>query len=118
MATIGINDLKLQAIVGTNDWERNIKQEVIVNISIKYDASDAIANDDLKKALDYEALSKGIKSAVEDSKFFLLETLTNMILQIVMDNPLTESATVRPNKPEALNFSESVSIELSDSHKS
>ena len=38
MATIHITNLRLRAIIGANDWERDTLQEVIINITIDFDA--------------------------------------------------------------------------------
>lgn len=113
MATIRITDLKLRTIIGTNDWERNQKQDIVINVTLHYDASAAIASDDLKEAVDYKTITKKIIKKVENSQFFLLEKLTDMILDIVMENPAVQEASVRVDKPFALRFSNSVSVELS-----
>ena len=53
MTKIRITDLKLRAVIGTNDWERETKQDVVINIAIDYDATKASESDDLKDAIDY-----------------------------------------------------------------
>ena len=112
MAIIRIKNLKLRTIIGTNDWEREHKQDVVINVIIEYDAAGAIASDNLKDATDYKKITKKIIKAVETSHFFLLEKLTKMILDIVMKEALVKEATVRVDKPFALRFSDSVSLEL------
>ena len=118
MATIRITNLKLRAVIGTNDWERDCKQDVIINIKIDFDGSKASQSDDLKDTIDYKALTKQIIQEVESSQFFLLEKLAKSILTIVMNNPLVEEAQVRVDKPLALRFADSVSVELKDKNKS
>ncbi|MCK5178135.1 MAG: FolB domain-containing protein, partial [Candidatus Omnitrophica bacterium] len=65
MATIRITNLKLRTVIGTNDWEREYKQDVVINIRIEFDASKASERDDLKDTLDYKAITKNIIQAVE-----------------------------------------------------
>ena len=55
---------------------------------------------------------------VETSSFFLLEKLAKVILHIVMENSLVKEATVRVDKPFALRFADSVSVELSEKKES
>ena len=112
-AKIQISDLKLRTIIGTNDWERTTKQEVLINISLEHNATKAIATDNLKDTVDYRALTKRIIKEVEGSRFLLLEKLTDYVLNIVMENPKVKNATVRIDKPRALRFARSVSVELS-----
>ena len=112
MSTIRITDLKLRTIIGINDWERKQKQDILINIKMEYDVTKAVKSDNIKDTIDYKAITKKIIKAVEPSKFFLLEKLTNFILDIVMDNPRIKEATVRVYKPLALRFARSVSTEI------
>lgn len=113
MATLHITDLTLYTIIGTNAWERTKKQKVVINISMEYDSSQAVKNDDLKAAVDYKAIAKKIIRAVTASRFLLLESLADSVLTIIMDNKKVKKATVHIDKPKALRFAKSVSAELS-----
>ena len=117
MATIRITDLRLRAIIGTNDWERDNLQDIVINIAIDYDAQKAARSDKLHDTVDYKTITKNIIKEVESSHFFLLETLCYKILQIVFENPKVKKAFVRVDKPLALRFADSVSVELSQSRK-
>lgn len=112
MATIRITDLRLRTIIGINDWERKSKQDVIINVSMEYDATKSAKSDDINDTVDYKALSKEIIKKVEGSSFFLLEKLAYTILNIVMTHSLVEKAHVCVDKPFALRFADSVSVEL------
>lgn len=118
MATIRITNLKLRAIIGIHDWEREHKQDVIINVAIEFDASKSIKSDSIKDTVDYKVITKSIITQVEASEFQLLEKLTQLVLNIVMENPQVQEATVRVHKPFALRFADSVSIELSKKRKS
>jgi len=112
MAKIRITDLKLRTIIGLYEWERTAKQDIIINIVIDFDAAKAAQSDDLNDTVDYKTMTKKIIKKVEASSFFLLEKLTDMILNIVMENTLVHEASVRVDKPNALRFADSVSVEL------
>lgn len=118
MATIRITDLKLRAIIGIHDWEREHKQDVIINIQIQYDSAKACETDAIEDTIDYKVITKRVIKEVEPSNFFLLEKLTKLILDIVMDYPKVEEVAVRVDKPFALRFAGSVSIELTEKRKS
>jgi len=106
---IRIKNLRLRTIIGVNDWERKNLQDVVVNAEIEYDASRAIETDDLEYAFNYRGVTKRIISAVESSRFHLLDALANHILQIIMDEPKVRKASVEVDKPNALRFADSVS---------
>ena len=113
MAKVRITDLLLRTIIGTNDWERKKKQDVIINISLEYDSRQSRKLDSIKTAVDYRSLTKRIVEQVESSQFFLLESLADFISKMIMENSKVKQTTVRVDKPHALRFARSVSIELS-----
>jgi D-erythro-7,8-dihydroneopterin triphosphate epimerase len=118
IATIRISDLLIRAIIGGNDWERDTPQDVVITISLTYDASPAIDSDQMENAIDYKKLKRRIIEEVEQSRFKLLETLTNHVLSIIMDDKRVCEAFVRIEKPGALRFAKTVSVEMSDRRKS
>lgn len=118
MATIRITDLRLRAIIGIHDWEREHKQDVIINITMEFDALKSIRSDAIKDTVDYKVITKRVIREVEASDFQLLEKLAKLVLDIIMEDPRVQEATVRVDKPFALRFADSVSIELSENRKS
>lgn len=115
MAIIHITDLKISTLIGTNDWERTKKQQVVLNIQVSYDASEAVKSDSITDALDYKTLKKQIIAFVENSHYGLLEKLTQEILTLILQNKRILSATVRIDKPKALRFAKSVAVEMTAS---
>ena len=113
MAIIRIKNLRLRCIIGANDWERDHKQNVIINVVFYFDATKSSMSDNLKETVDYKVITKKIISITEDSSFYLIERLAKVILDIVCEHPLVEKANVIIDKPAALRFSDSVSVELS-----
>jgi len=117
MATIQITDLLLRTIIGTNDWERDKPQDIVLNISIEYDARKATRSDNIRHTVDYKSLTKKIIQLVENSRFFLLEKLTDTVLDIILKTDGVRAATVRIDKPNALRFAKSVSITMTKQRK-
>lgn len=115
MATIRITDLRLRAIIGINDWERDHKQDIVVNIAMDYDENPSTETDDLKDTVDYKTITKNIIEHVEDSEYFLLEKLVNEILNITLQDSRIKKSTVKVDKPQALRFADSVSVEITKS---
>ena len=112
-AILRIHNLRLKVIIGLNDWERSNLQDIIVNVSAEFDASEAIATDTVIATVDYKDLKKKIMLQIPSTSYNLLEKLTDHILQIIMEDQRITSATVRVDKPGALRFADSASIELS-----
>lgn len=112
MAIIRITDLSLKTIIGIFDWERKQKQKVIINVELEFNASKAVKTDRVKDTVDYKTITKKIIQHVEGSKYFLLEKMTDSVLKIVLKDPKVKRAKVRIDKPGALRFARSVSVEL------
>lgn len=113
MGIIRINDLKVRALIGAYSWEKVNKQELLINITIQYDATKASQSDKLKDALNYESVAaKAIKTA-EGSSHALLEHLASKLLAGIMRDKRVENAYVRLDKPHALPAARCVSFEIS-----
>jgi FolB domain-containing protein len=108
-----IMDLRLRTIIGFNDIETKEKQDVVITISYKYNASKAIAADDVKLGFNYKTLTKKIISFVENSHFKLLEALAQGILDIVTENKELKDISVIVEKPGALRFTDNVIVKIS-----
>lgn len=111
-ATVRITNLRLDVIVGCNEWERHRTQEVVINTTMEFDAAAAVASDALEATLDYRAVKKKIIASVKESSFSLLESLTAHVLGLVMEDDRVVRASVTIDKPKALRFADSVSVTL------
>ncbi|MEE9543962.1 MAG: dihydroneopterin aldolase [Thermodesulfobacteriota bacterium] len=109
---IRIKDLKLRTIIGFKEWEREKKQDITINLRIETDETGAAQSDDVKDTIDYKVITKRIITEVEATDFKLLEALSGFILDLVMEDERIEKSTVEIDKPHALRFTRSVSIEM------
>jgi dihydroneopterin aldolase/D-erythro-7,8-dihydroneopterin triphosphate epimerase len=107
-----IRDLHLRCIIGIHEWEREKRQDVLVNIELEADCAPAGASDDFSDAVDYRALSKKVINLVEESDFFLVEKMAEEIAALCLADPRVEVARVRVEKPGALRFARSVGVEV------
>ena len=112
MAVIRVKNLLVRTIVGFNPEERVNRQDVIINLEIEVDVSKAVSTDHQDGIYNYKAITKTIIAFVSDSKYNLLEKLTHEVLQLVMKDERVIRAKVEIDKPQALRFSDSVSVEL------
>jgi len=112
LAVIKINDLRVRAMIGAYPWERVNKQELVINITIEYDASKACLSDKLKDALNYESVAAKAVKTTESSRYVLLEKLTAKLLAGIMSDHRVQAAHVRVDKPHALPEARCVSFEL------
>lgn len=108
-----IENLRLRTVVGIYDWEKQSKQDVVINVELEFDGSAAIKSDDIDDSINYKTINKEIIAHVENSNFDLIEKIAGDVLDIVMKDRKIQKATVKIDKPGALRFTDSVSVELS-----
>ncbi len=112
-AIIRIKNLRLRTFIGIKDDEIKNKQDVIINVVIHYCADKARNSADIQDALNYRTITKAIIKLVENNRFSLLENLTSQVLAIASDHDWIDYASVEIDKPHALRFADSVSLQLS-----
>ena len=110
MDTILIEDLEVNAIIGTLPEERLEAQRLILNLEIFTDFTAAGASDDLNDAVDYSMLEGAVKILTERSQFQLLEALGSEICRTVLSVPQVDRVKVRISKPGAARFARTISI--------
>lgn len=108
---IFVRDLLVRGIVGINDWEREARQDILINLELEHDLSVAAASDDITDALNYRTLTKEVVAYVEGSSHYLVERLAEEIARICLAHG-ARAARVRVEKPGALRFAESVGVEI------
>ncbi len=113
LVCLRIKNLRLRCVIGLNDWEREKKQDVVINVEFRYEAGSAVMGDAVDEAVDYKKITKRIIAAVEATSFRMLESLTAAVLELVMQEPRVTEATVEVDKPHSLRFTDSVSASLS-----
>lgn len=110
MDRIHIDDLLLRCIIGTNEWERDKKQDVLIGIVLHADLRRAGETDDLTDTLDYRAIAKRVIAHVEASTYGLVEALAEHIAQICLSDPRVARVEVDVQKPGALRFARTVGV--------
>ena len=112
MDHINIKDLHLRTIIGINQEERRNRQDVLINIVMDADSSQAGESDDIDDAVNYRTITKRIIQLVESSHFYLVEKMAAEIAAICLDDPRVERARVTVEKPGALRFARSVGVSI------
>ena len=112
MAIIRIKKLLLRTYIGFNDEEIREKQDIIINMTIDVDLSHTIKNDVVDGSYNYRTITKNVIELVQNKKYKMLESLTQSVLDEIMKNKKVRFAKVEADKPHALRFAESVSVEL------
>lgn len=110
MNTVYIKGLRAQAVIGVYDWERLIRQPLVMDLEMASDTARAAATDTIADALDYAAISQQVIALVEGSEFQLLESLAEAIATMVMREFGVPWLRLRLGKPGAVAEAEDVGV--------
>ena len=110
--TIEIRDLHVRTIIGTNDWEREKRQDVIISAWLSADTRKAGASDRIEDAINYRDVAKRIMTLAEESKFFLIEKLAEEIARICVREFGAAGVKIHVEKPGAVRFCRTVAITI------
>lgn len=106
-----IKDLLLRGIIGLNDWEREKKQDILINLTLFTDMRAAGQSDNPDDILNYRTITKAIIDYVENSQHYLVEALATQIARLCVEHGAGR-VIVRVEKPGALRFAQSVGVEI------
>ena len=110
MDKIFLTGLTIECVVGVWEWERQVKQSVVLDIEMAADIRKAAASEKLDDTIDYKKVSKRLQSFVGESQFLLVETLTEQIAKLIISEFGVAWVKVRLNKYGALRGVQDVGI--------
>ena len=113
MDTIFIHALKAEAIIGIFDWERQVKQTILLDIELNADIRKAALTDSIEDTLNYKRVSKRVVAFVESSQFHLVETLSEHVAMLILAEFDIRTVRVELSKPGAVRGSKDVGIIIS-----
>ena len=87
--TVSIRELRVSAVIGVRDWEREIEQTLVLAVDMAADVAKAAASDHISDALDYSAVAQTVADVVTQGEFQLIETAAEHVAQqLLADYPL------------------------------
>ena len=110
--TIFLRGLKTECIIGFIDWERQIKQTVVLDLEFPCDCTRAAATDAVADTIDYKGVAKRVLAFVSESQLQLLETLAHRLAMLLLDEFKLEWVRITINKPGAIRHSRDVGVSI------
>jgi N6-L-threonylcarbamoyladenine synthase len=109
---IFLRGLTSECIIGFIDWERRVKQTVVLDLELPVDCARAAASDEVADTLDYKKVAKRVLSFIEASEFKLVETLAHRLALTVLEEFALPWVRVSVNKPGAIRGSRDVGVTI------
>ncbi|WP_066802050.1 dihydroneopterin aldolase [Moraxella oblonga] len=107
-----IKGLKINTHIGVYDWERAIKQALIVDCEMVCDMTMASQTDDVAHAINYKTVCEDIERLCHEIKAKLLEKLAEEICVYLLANYPCQNITLTIHKPNAIKQADSVGVKI------
>lgn len=107
---IFLRGLTAECIIGFIEWERRVKQTVVIDLELPVDCCRAAMSDDVADTVDYKKVAKRVLAYVEASEFKLVETLAHRLALLLLEEFGLEWVRIALNKPGAIRNSRDVGV--------
>ena len=112
MDRVFIEALEIDCVIGIYDWERKIRQPIVLDIEMGFDNRKPAASDDIADTLDYKAISKRLIEFVGNSSFGLVEALAENCCRVIIEEFAVAQVRLKLSKPGAVRGSKAVGVIL------
>ncbi len=112
MDRIFIKDLVARGIIGVNQWERAVPQEIVISLTMFVDTRSAASSDNVGDTINYSDVSKRALHLAETQKRLTVESLANDLAKMCLEDQRVTKVIVRVEKPGAVRFTKSVGVEI------
>jgi len=112
MDKVFIKGLHIQTTIGFFQWEKEIKQTLVIDVAMAWDTAQAAKNDELAKTLDYAEISIAIEAFANENPVDLLETLAERMAAFLMSKFHIPWLQLTIGKPGAIHNTTTVGVEI------
>ncbi|MFK4016982.1 dihydroneopterin aldolase [Cobetia marina] len=112
MDRVLIEALAVETVIGVYDWERTIRQRLMIDLEMATDIRPAAAGDDLTHTLDYAAISARIQTYADDSQFELVETFAERLAALLREEFGIPWLRMTVRKPGAVPEAQAVGVRI------
>ena len=110
MDIVFIEALEIDTVIGIYDWERKVRQKVVLDVEVAFDNRKPAASDKIEDTVNYKAVSKRLIGFIEDAHFELVETLAEHCATIIREEFGVPWLRLRLAKPGAVTGSKAVGV--------
>lgn len=112
MDKVFIQGLSIQTTIGFYAWEKEIKQTLVIDLTMGWDTANAAKNDELAKTLDYAHISEEIAQFANENPVDLIETLAERLAQFLITTYQIPWLRLKIGKPGAVHNAQTVGVEI------
>ena len=110
--TIFLRGLEVECIIGFIEWERRIKQRLVIDLEMPIDCARAAATDEVSDTLDYSKVAARVTAFIGSSSTMLVETLAHRTAMLILTEFRLEWVRLSINKPGAVRGARDVGVSI------
>lgn len=107
-----LRGLAIETTIGFFEWERHVKQTVVLDLEIPVDCARAAASDSVQDTVDYKSIAKRCIAFVGEAEFHLVETLAHRLATTLLAEFDIAWIRLSVNKPGAIRGSRDVGVSI------
>lgn len=113
IASIGFHSHAIQCIIGIYPHERKQVQQLLVDLSIKYDISKAVKSEHINDTISYSDLADLCTSLAVEKKYQLVETFAYEVIKTIKQKYANVvHVKIKVKKPAAIKTAKYAFVEL------
>jgi dihydroneopterin aldolase len=112
MDCIFIRQLAVKTTIGVYEWEKKIKQQLLIDLEMSCDITHAGQSDNLDDTIDYAQVASMITEFVEQNAFELIEKVAEGISAIILTDFAVSTVTITLQKPGAVKNAQTVGVKI------
>jgi dihydroneopterin aldolase len=107
-----LRGLSIETTIGFFEWERLVKQTVVIDMEFPVDCEVAARSDSVADTVDYKKIAKRTIAFVSESQFLLVETLAHRLAMTLITEFNLAWVRLELNKPGAIRGSRDVGVKI------
>ena len=107
-----IDRLLARGVIGLNEWERKVKQDILITAVLTTDVTTVGRTDAIGDGLNYGTVSRQIMAFVEASERHTIEALAFDVAGICASYAAVSKVWIKVSKPAAERFARAISVEI------
>ncbi|GGI69712.1 dihydroneopterin aldolase [Shewanella gelidii] len=112
MDKVLVRELRIDTVIGVYEWEKKIKQTLLIDLDMAWDNQRAAGGDQYEHALCYETVSNRLIALITEQPIELIETVAEMIATCVLAEFQVPWVKVKVMKPGAVKQAAAVGVEI------
>ena len=117
MDTIYVHGLSVDTVIGIFDWERKIRQKVVLDVEMAVDITASASTEDIDRTVSYKEVSDRLTQFVEQSEFLLVETMAEEVAGLILEEFPVPFVRIKLGKPDAIANAKDVGVMIERGQK-